>query len=68
MLYSEKYRYSEFFILVFKIIFFVDVDVEGSNLILTAKHSLINSAQQLPAEVSQVRPHTVVHVRNWAFL
>ncbi|KAE9465295.1 hypothetical protein C3L33_02796, partial [Rhododendron williamsianum] len=35
--------------------------VEGSNLILTAKHSLINSAQQLPAEVSQVRPHTVVH-------
>ncbi|KAG5552270.1 hypothetical protein RHGRI_010375 [Rhododendron griersonianum] len=37
------------------------LDVEGSNLILTAKHSLINSAQQLPAEVSQVRPHTVVH-------
>lgn len=37
------------------------LDMEGINLILTAKHSLINSAQQLPAEVSQVRPRTVVH-------
>ncbi|KAL6997499.1 hypothetical protein U1Q18_007623 [Sarracenia purpurea var. burkii] len=37
------------------------LDIESSNLVLTAKYSLVNSAQQLPAEVSQIRPRTVVH-------
>ncbi|CAK9145936.1 unnamed protein product [Ilex paraguariensis] len=37
------------------------LDIEGSNLILSAKHSLINSAQKLPVDVTQVRPHLVVH-------
>ncbi|KAK3019414.1 hypothetical protein RJ639_004664 [Escallonia herrerae] len=37
------------------------LDVESSSLILTAKYSLINSAQQLPLDVSQVRPHSVLH-------
>ncbi|KAK2985370.1 hypothetical protein RJ640_029327 [Escallonia rubra] len=36
-------------------------DVESSSLILTAKYSLINSAQQLPLDVSQVCPHSVLH-------
>ncbi|XP_040372263.1 rRNA biogenesis protein RRP5 isoform X1 [Rosa chinensis] len=37
------------------------LDTEGNNLILSAKHSLINSAPMLPSEVSQVHPNTVVH-------
>ncbi|XAR68636.1 hypothetical protein NMG60_11003830 [Bertholletia excelsa] len=37
------------------------LDIESSNLILTAKHSLVKSAQQVPAEVSQVHPNSVVH-------
>lgn len=37
------------------------LDTESSTLILTAKHSLINSAQKLPSEVSQIQPGSVVH-------
>lgn len=37
------------------------LDVEANNLILSAKYSLINSADQLPSELSQVQPNTVVH-------
>ncbi|KAM7524627.1 hypothetical protein LguiA_014529 [Lonicera macranthoides] len=37
------------------------LDLESSCLILSAKYSLINSAQQLPQDVSQVCPHSVVH-------
>ncbi|KAL1554555.1 rRNA biogenesis protein RRP5 [Salvia divinorum] len=37
------------------------LDVEGNNLILTAKHSLVNSPEQLPAEISQISCHSVVH-------
>lgn len=37
------------------------LDVENKNLILTAKYSLVNATQQLPADVSQVYPHSVVH-------
>ncbi|GFY80721.1 similar to RIBOSOMAL RNA PROCESSING 5 [Actinidia rufa] len=36
-------------------------DVEGNNVILTAKYSLINSAEKLPVEISQIRPRTVIH-------
>lgn len=42
------------------------IDLESSCLILSAKYSLINSAQQLPQDVSQVCPHSVVHVRYTA--
>ena len=48
-------------------LFSVVVDVEGNNVILTAKYSLINSAEKLPAEVSQIRPRTVIHVRKYMF-
>ncbi|KAL0346327.1 UNVERIFIED_CONTAM: rRNA biogenesis protein RRP5, partial [Sesamum radiatum] len=37
------------------------LDVEGNNLVLTAKYSLVNSTEQLPADVSQIRCHSVVH-------
>lgn len=37
------------------------LDIEGSNLILTAKYSLVNSAQELPLDIKQVCPHSVVH-------
>ncbi|MCD7455829.1 hypothetical protein HAX54_029752, partial [Datura stramonium] len=37
------------------------VDVEGSNLILSAKHSLVVSAQQLPLDVNQVHLNSVLH-------
>lgn len=43
-------------------------DVEGNNLILTAKHSLVNSIEQLPAEISQISCHSVVHVRMFVSL
>ncbi|KAJ9541321.1 hypothetical protein OSB04_027827, partial [Centaurea solstitialis] len=36
------------------------LDVENKNLILTAKYSLVNAAQQLPADAAQVYPHSVV--------
>ncbi|KAL0428653.1 UNVERIFIED_CONTAM: rRNA biogenesis protein RRP5 [Sesamum latifolium] len=37
------------------------LDVEGNNLVLTAKYSLVNSTEQLPADVGQIRCHSVVH-------
>ncbi|KAK9266592.1 hypothetical protein L1049_021657 [Liquidambar formosana] len=37
------------------------LDVEGYNLVLTAKYSLINSAQQLPLDHTQVHPNSIVH-------
>nr|XP_017192432.1 rRNA biogenesis protein RRP5-like [Malus domestica]XP_028949064.1 rRNA biogenesis protein RRP5-like [Malus domestica] len=37
------------------------LDIEGNYLILSAKYSLINSAQQLPSELSQIHPNSVVH-------
>lgn len=37
------------------------LDIEGSNLILTAKYSLVNSARDLPLDIKQVCPHSVVH-------
>ncbi|XP_010317858.1 rRNA biogenesis protein RRP5 [Solanum lycopersicum] len=37
------------------------LDVEGSNLILSAKHSLVTSAQQLPLDVNQVHLNSVLH-------
>lgn len=37
-------------------------DIEGQNLVLSAKHSLINSANDIPSEISQMHPGAVVHV------
>ncbi|KAL8246480.1 hypothetical protein R6Q59_007696 [Mikania micrantha] len=36
------------------------LDVENHNLILTAKYSIVNVAQPLPSDASQVYPHSVV--------
>lgn len=36
------------------------LDIEGNNLVLTAKYSLINSAQELPVDVTQIRCHSTV--------
>ncbi|KAL8459787.1 hypothetical protein ACS0TY_031636 [Phlomoides rotata] len=37
------------------------LDIEGNNLILTAKYSLVNLNKQLPLDVSQISCHSVVH-------
>ncbi|RAL51772.1 hypothetical protein DM860_010490 [Cuscuta australis] len=37
------------------------LDIEGCNLVLSAKYSLISTAAQLPLDVSHVSPHSVVH-------
>lgn len=36
------------------------LDMEGEGLVLTAKYSLINSAQELPVDVTQIRCHSTV--------
>ncbi|CAK7342219.1 unnamed protein product [Dovyalis caffra] len=37
------------------------LDIESNSLALSAKYSLINSASELPSDVSQVRPQSIVH-------
>ncbi|OMO68743.1 hypothetical protein COLO4_29434 [Corchorus olitorius] len=37
------------------------LDIEGNNILLSAKYSLINLAEQLPSDISQTRPNSVVH-------
>ncbi|XP_066389622.1 rRNA biogenesis protein RRP5-like [Miscanthus floridulus] len=37
------------------------LDIEGQNLVLSAKHSLINCANEIPSEISQMHPGVVVH-------
>ncbi|CAH9109012.1 unnamed protein product [Cuscuta europaea] len=37
------------------------LDVEGCNLVLSAKYSLISTSHHLPLDVSQISPHSVVH-------
>lgn len=37
------------------------LDIDGNNLVLSAKYSLINSAHQLPLNLSQIQPNSVVH-------
>ncbi|XP_066358816.1 rRNA biogenesis protein RRP5-like isoform X1 [Miscanthus floridulus] len=36
-------------------------DIEGQNLVLSTKHSLINCANDIPSEISQMHPGVVVH-------
>lgn len=49
----------------FPIVYFVDI--EGHNLVLSAKYSLINSAEKLPVEISEIHPNTMVHVSDASF-
>ncbi|KAG6744902.1 hypothetical protein POTOM_051543 [Populus tomentosa] len=37
------------------------LDIESNNLALSAKYSLIKSASQLPSDLSQTRPQSIVH-------
>ncbi|TKY53223.1 RRP5-like protein [Spatholobus suberectus] len=37
------------------------LDIKGNNLILSAKNSLIKHAQQIPADINQIHPNSVVH-------
>ncbi|ONK74792.1 uncharacterized protein A4U43_C03F10190 [Asparagus officinalis] len=37
------------------------LDIEGQNLVLSAKYSLLCSLQEIPSEVSQIRPLSVLH-------
>ncbi|XP_065632266.1 rRNA biogenesis protein RRP5 [Quercus suber] len=37
------------------------LDISGNNLVLSAKHSLINLAEQLPLDISQIHHNTVIH-------
>lgn len=37
-------------------------DIEGQNLVLSAKRSLINSSNDIPSEILQMHPGAVVHV------
>ena len=37
------------------------LDIEGNNLILSAKYSLVHAAQQLPADAKQIHPNSVIH-------
>ncbi|KAK6941973.1 S1 domain [Dillenia turbinata] len=37
------------------------LDIEGNNLVLSAKYSLINSAGQLPLDITQIHPQSIVH-------
>ncbi|KAJ4823880.1 hypothetical protein Tsubulata_010462 [Turnera subulata] len=39
----------------------VEIHFESNNLVLSAKYSLINSADQIPSDLSQVHPNSVVH-------
>ncbi|GER39943.1 RNA binding [Striga asiatica] len=40
------------------------LDIEGNNVILTAKYSLIHSAKELPVDINQVTIHSVVHATD----
>ncbi|KAJ4970564.1 hypothetical protein NE237_003663 [Protea cynaroides] len=37
------------------------LDLDGNNLILSAKYSLINSAEQIPLDLADVHPNSVIH-------
>lgn len=37
------------------------LEIEGNNLIFSAKYSLIKSAQQLPLDFTQIQRHSVIH-------
>lgn len=40
-----------------------DADTEGQNIVLSAKYSLINYAKEIPSDLSQIHPLSVVNVR-----
>ncbi|KAI4300631.1 hypothetical protein L6164_033985 [Bauhinia variegata] len=42
----------------------INVDIEGNNLILSAKSSIIKSSQQIPVDICEIRPNSVVHASD----
>ena len=42
--------------------FYVNADIESNKLVLSAKYSLINSAHQLPSDISHINPQSIIHV------
>lgn len=40
----------------------MNADIDGNNLVLSAKSSLIKYVQQIPADISQIQPNSVLHV------
>jgi len=45
----------------------INVDIKGNNLILSAKSSLIKHAQQIPSDINQIQPNSVVNVSDDAY-
>ena len=43
------------------------LDIDGNNLALSSKYSLIKLAEELPSDISQLQPNSVVHVSNCVF-
>ena len=43
------------------------VDIDGNNLALASKYSLIKLTEELPSDISQLQPNSVVHVSNCVF-
>ncbi|KAI9127505.1 hypothetical protein K1719_000498 [Acacia pycnantha] len=39
----------------------MNADINGNNLVLSAKSSLVKFAHQIPADISQIHPNSVVH-------
>ncbi|EEF30787.1 programmed cell death protein, putative [Ricinus communis] len=37
------------------------LDIENNNLVLSAKYSLVNSAHQLPSDLTEIHPQSIVH-------
>ncbi|XP_010557958.1 PREDICTED: rRNA biogenesis protein RRP5 isoform X2 [Tarenaya hassleriana] len=37
------------------------LDIEGKNLVLSSKHSLLKSAEEIPSNASQLQPNSVIH-------
>jgi len=42
----------------------IHVDFKGNNMILSAKSSLVKYAQQIPADINQMHPNSVVQVSD----
>ena len=43
------------------------LDIDGNNLALSSKYSLIKLTEELPSDISQLQPNSVVHVSNCVF-
>lgn len=43
-------------------------DIQGSNLLLSAKHSLVCYAEDIPSDITQMRPLSIARVSKLFFL